>query len=260
MGWETFTYFAAVSMLLSLAGGVTAMAAPRRAAVSLSLSWAGVAVLGAFVAGMWVSLGRPPMRTMGETRLWYSLFVMAAGAMVYGRWRYRWLLLFTTVLSSVFCFINIFRPEIHDRTLVPALQSPFFIPHVTVYMFAYGILACAFLLAVAALVRRGHDYLESVDNLVYIGTGLLFTGMLTGSIWAKQAWGDFWDWDPKETWAAMAAAAYLAYIHLRLTRSSRSRWLYVAVVVGFLLLQMCWYGYKYLPSSAESLHLYNVTQ
>lgn len=190
------------------------MAAPRRAAVSLSLSWAGVAVLGAFVAGMWVSLGRPPMRTMGETRLWYSLFVMAAGAMVYGRWRYRWLLLFTTVLSSVFCFINIFRPEIHDRTLVPALQSPFFIPHVTVYMFAYGILACAFLLAVAALVRRGHDYLESVDNLVYIGTGLLFTGMLTGSIWAKQAWGDFWDWDPKETWAAMTAAAYLAYIHL----------------------------------------------
>ncbi len=58
----------------------------------------------------------------------------------------------------------------------------------------------------------------------------------------------------------MTAAAYLAYIHLRLTRSSRSRWLHVAVVVGFLLLQMCWYGYKYLPSSAESLHLYNVTQ
>ena len=83
--------------------------------------------------------------------------------------------------------------------------------------------------------------------------------MLTGSIWAKQAWGDFWDWDPKETWAAVTAAGYLVYIHLRLSGASRSRWLYLVVIVSFLLLQMCWYGYKYLPSSAESMHLYGVT-
>lgn len=260
MSWELFPYFAVVSMLLSLAAGVTSMAAPKRAATSLLLSWAGIVVLGAFVTGLWISLGRPPMRTMGETRLWYSLFVMVAGALVYRRWRYRWLLLFTTVLSSVFCVINILKPEIHDHTLVPALQSVFFIPHVTVYMFAYGILACSFLLAVAGLVMRGRDLFESIDNMVYIGTGLLFVGLLTGSIWAKQAWGDFWDWDPKETWAAMTAAAYLVYIHLRRTRASRSRWLLVTVIVGFLLLQMCWYGYRYLPSSAESMHIYNVTQ
>ncbi len=260
MNWDIFPYFAIISMVLSLAGAGFALYRSERSIAAQFLSWTGMLVLGVFVIGFWRSLGRPPMRTMGETRLWYSLFVLIAGLLVYRRWYYRWLLLFTTVLSSVFCFINILKPEIHDETLVPALQSVFFIPHVTVYMFAYGILACAFLFAMAGLFHKKRSYLESLDNLVYLGTGLLFIGMLSGSVWAKQAWGNFWDWDPKETWAAITAAGYLTYIHLRFTRVSKSRWLYFTVILSFLLLQMCWYGYKYLPSSGESLHLYNLTE
>ena len=187
-----------------------------------------------------------------------SFFVLLAGWIVYARWKYSWVLLFTTVLSSVFSLLNMLKPEIHDQTLVPALQSVFFIPHVTVYMFAYGILACAFILAVAGIFDKKRQYFVSIDNLVYIGIGLLFIGMLTGMIWAKQAWGDFWDWDPKETWAAVTIAGYLLYIHLRLTGNARKTWLYVVVIVSFLLLQMCWYGYRYLPSSLDSMHLYKV--
>ena len=258
MNWEVFPYFAVVSIVLSLAGALVALFKPRYTFVAQVLALAGIGVLGVFVAGFWVSLGRPPMRTMGETRLWYSLFVMMAGFFVYRRWNYRWLLLFTTVLSAVFCIINILKPEIHDATLVPALQSVYFIPHVAVYMFAYGILACSFILAVVGLFDKKNLYFDSMDNLVYIATGLLFLGLLTGALWAKEAWGDFWSWDPKETWAAVTAAGYLAYIHLRFTRASKSRWLYFVVVVSFLLLQMCWYGYKYLPSSGQSLHLYNM--
>lgn len=258
MNWEVFPYFAVVSVVLSLGGALVALFKPRQAFVAQVLALAGIGVLGVFVAGFWVSLGRPPMRTMGETRLWYSLFVMMAGFFVYRRWNYRWLLLFTTVLSAVFCIINILKPEIHDATLVPALQSVYFIPHVAVYMFAYGILACSFILAVVGLFDKKNLYFDSMDNPVYIATGLLFLGLLTGALWAKEAWGDFWSWDPKETWAAVTAAGYLAYIHLRFTRASKSRWLYFVVVVSFLLLQMCWYGYKYLPSSGQSLHLYNM--
>lgn len=258
MNWEVFPYFAVVSIVLSLAGALVALFKPRYTFVAQVLALAGIGVLGVFVAGFWVSLGRPPMRTMGETRLWYSLFVMMAGFFVYRRWNYRWLLLFTTVLSAVFCIINMLKPEIHDATLVPALQSVYFIPHVAVYMFAYGILACSFILAVVGLFDKKNLYFDSMDNLVYIATGLLFLGLLTGALWAKEAWGDFWSWDPKETWAAVTAAGYLAYIHLRFTRASKSRWLYFVVVVSFLLLQMCWYGYKYLPSSGQSLHLYNM--
>lgn len=258
MNWEVFPYFTVVSVVLSLGGALVALFKPRQAFVAQVLALAGIGVLGVFVAGFWVSLGRPPMRTMGETRLWYSLFVMMAGFFVYRRWNYRWLLLFTTVLSAVFCIINMLKPEIHDATLVPALQSVYFIPHVAVYMFAYGILACSFILAVVGLFDKKNLYFDSMDNLVYIATGLLFLGLLTGALWAKEAWGDFWSWDPKETWAAVTAAGYLAYIHLRFTRASKSRWLYFVVVVSFLLLQMCWYGYKYLPSSGQSLHLYNM--
>lgn len=258
MNWEVFPYFAVVSVVLSLGGALVALFKQRQAFVAQVLALAGIGVLGVFVAGFWVSLGRPPMRTMGETRLWYSLFVMMAGFFVYRRWNYRWLLLFTTVLSAVFCIINMLKPEIHDATLVPVLQSVYFIPHVAVYMFAYGILACSFILAVVGLFDKKNLYFDSMDNLVYIATGLLFLGLLTGALWAKEAWGDFWSWDPKETWAAVTAAGYLAYIHLRFTRASKSRWLYFVVVVSFLLLQMCWYGYKYLPSSGQSLHLYNM--
>ena len=182
MSWDSFGYFAVVSMVLALAGALVALCRPNRTRTACWLTLGGIAALACFVVGFWVTLGRPPMRTMGETRLWYSLCVLIAGLLVYRRWRFRWVLLFTTVMASVFCLVNLLKPEIHDATLVPALQSVFFVPHVVAYMFAYGILACAFLLAVAGVADRRHSYLESIDNLVYIGTGLLFVGLLTGSV------------------------------------------------------------------------------
>ena len=91
------------------------------------------------------------MRTMGETRLWYSFFLPLAGIITYSRWRYKWILGFSSVLSLVFVCINIFRPEIHNKTLMPALQSPWFTPHVIVYMFAYAMLGAATVMAVYLL-------------------------------------------------------------------------------------------------------------
>ena len=70
MNWEVFPYFAVVSVVLSLGGALVALFKPRQAFVAQVLALAGIGVLGVFVAGFWVSLGRPPMRTMGETRLW----------------------------------------------------------------------------------------------------------------------------------------------------------------------------------------------
>lgn len=257
MNWDSFCIFASASIVLSFAGAAVSLLMPCRDRLASALFGSGAAVLAVFITGMWISLERPPMRTMGETRLWYSFFVSLTGLFVYRRWRFRWILLFAAVLLSVFNIINIFKPEIHDKTLVPALQSIWFIPHVTVYMMAYGILACAFILAVAGVASKKHLHLESMDNLVYIGCGLLFVGMFLGAVWAKQAWGDFWEWDPKETWAAVTCAAYLSYIHLRLLGVSGKK-ACIPVIVGFLLLQMCWYGYQYLPSSENSMHLYNI--
>ena len=93
-----------------------------------------------------------------------------------------------------------------------------------------------------------------------MGFAFLTLGMLMGALWAKEAWGHYWSWDPKETWAAITWFAYLIYIHL--TRYDRrhttaAQWL---LIVSFCLLQMCWWGINYLPSAMNSsVHTYYQT-
>ena len=256
--WDSFPVMSLVSVILWLAGALMALVRERwsrRAEVWLMV--AGMVVYACFIAGLWVSLDRPPLRTLGETRLWYSLFMMVSGIAVYACWHYRWLPLFSVVVATVFTAINILQPEIHDRTLMPALQSAWFVPHVTVYMFSYSLFGCAFLLALAGLWRRTPSFLPSIDRLVAIGLAFLTFGMVSGCLWAKQAWGAYWSWDPKETWAAATWCAYLCYLHLRMCRGRKNAlWGYLWLVLGFVLLQMCWYGVNFLPSAAESMHTY----
>lgn len=123
----------------------------KEAGMDLWIYLVGAGHLFSFIFGMWISLERPPMRTMGETRLWYSFFLPLAGLITYVRWKYKWILSFSCILSLVFICINIFKPEIHNKTLMPALQSPWFAPHVIVYMFAYAMLGAAVVMAVYLL-------------------------------------------------------------------------------------------------------------
>lgn len=258
--WNEFLPFASAAILLWLTGAVAALCKKQgRSTVGVLVTTAGILVYAVFVAGLWHSLGRPPLRTLGETRLWYSLFMVVSALLVYVVWQYRWLPMFSLVVSTVFAVINIARPEIHDQSLMPALQSLWFVPHVTVYMFSYSLFGCAFLLAIAGLHRRTADYLHSTDRLVAIGMTFLTLGMLSGCIWAKQAWGSYWSWDPKETWAAATWCAYLVYVHRRLGRRATQgyRGSYVWLMVGFALLQMCWYGVNLLPTASSSMHSYN---
>jgi ABC-type transport system involved in cytochrome c biogenesis permease subunit len=254
MSWNVFIYFAVASIGASLAASLLALFNKRKLAI-VSAATASI-VLAGFIGLLWISLGRPPLRTMGETRLWYSFFAGISGLLTYLRWRYKWILSFSTVLSTVFILLNLLKPEIHDQTLMPALQSPWFIPHVTVYMFSYSLLGCAFLIGVVRLFKENDDLLNAADTLVYIGVAFLTFGMLSGSIWAKAAWGHFWNWDPKETWALITWLVYLMYIHLRLYRRGSVKLLCILLIFAFACLQMCWWGINFLPSAAESVHVY----
>ncbi|MGN0189413.1 MAG: cytochrome c biogenesis protein CcsA [Candidatus Cryptobacteroides sp.] len=263
MIWDNFIYFAAVSVALSFAGAFFSAARRQgRSVPAICLSVASALVLGSFIVLLWIALRRPPLRTMGETRLWYSFFACLAGIFTYCRWRYRWILPFSAVLSTVFVVINCLKPEIHDASLMPALQSPWFIPHVTVYMFSYSVFGCAFLLAVAGLLRKGDSLRDkeifgSMDTLIYIGLAFLTLGMMSGSLWAKDAWGHYWNWDPKETWAALTWLSYLLYVHLRIFGKVSRRTLCGIVIFSFLCLQMCWWGVNLLPAAQDSIHVYN---
>lgn len=254
MGWESFIYFAITAILCSAGASLLSLAGRRKAAVALAASAAGV--LAVFICGLWIELERPVLRTTGETRLWYSFFAIIAGLFTYIRWKYKWILSFSTVLSTVFILLNVLKPEIHDQTLMPALQSPWFIPHVTVYMFSYSLLGCAFLIGLVRIFRKSGELFNAADTLVYIGTAFLTFGMLSGAIWAKEAWGHFWSWDPKETWALVTWLVYLLYIHLRLYRKGSAGLYCFLLIFAFACLQMCWWGINYLPSAADSVHVY----
>ena len=121
MSWDLFGWFAAVSLFLWGFGALTAWKGKPMGWV-LGPTLAGLLIFFAFIVGMWISLERPPMRTMGETRLWYSFFLPLAGIITYVRWRYKWILSFSFVLSLVFICVNLFKPEIHNKTLMPACK------------------------------------------------------------------------------------------------------------------------------------------
>lgn len=288
MIWNYFIYFALASILLWLLGALAAW--KDRRTLALSATAAGLAIFLTYIIIMWATLQRPPMRTMGETRLWYSFFLPLAGIIVYSRWRYKWILSFSSLLAVVFVGVNLFKPEIHTKAMMPALQSPWFAPHVIVYMFAYAMLGAATLMAIYMLVRarrRGAREMTAVglagddttvetqrtdterhgasasefailDNLVYVGWAFLTIGMLFGALWAKDAWGHYWAWDPKETWAAVTWLAYLSYIHLRLQPHHSHHAALWILLASFVLLQVCWWGINYLPSAqGTSVHTYN---
>ena len=149
MTWSSFIWFALVAVLFWITGAYAAWKDRTKMAYGATL--AGLLVFFSFILGMWISLERPPLGTMGETRLWYSFFLLLAGIIVYGRWKYKWILSFSTLLAVVFICVNLFKPEIHNKTLMPALQSPWFAPHVIVYMFAYALLGAATVMAVYLL-------------------------------------------------------------------------------------------------------------
>jgi len=257
MIWDYFIYFALVAALLWIAGAYLAWR--NRLTQSVIATSIGLVVFFAYILIMWVTLERPPMRTMGETRLWYSFFLPLIG---------------------------------HTKAMMPALQSPWFAPHVIVYMFAYALFGASTLMALYVLFKAHRHYKQVqnvsssdaetaslnpenaetpcnrfdasvefgiIDGMVCVGWAFLTIGMLFGSLWAKDAWGHYWAWDPKETWAAITWFAYLLYMHYRLIPTHNRKYSLYILVVGFLLLQMCWWGINYLPS-AQGTRVRNTTQ
>ena len=259
MSWESLGLYALVSGICWITGACLTFRNYRKMAIGFS--GLGSLVFFFFIMGMWVSLERPPLRTMGETRLWYSFFLSVVGLMLYVKSKYKWVLGFSALMSLVFVLINVLKPEIHSKTLLPALQSAWFVPHVIVYMFSYAMMGAVTLFSIYLWFRKSPKEASAVelavcDNLVRVGWAFLTLGMTMGALWAKEAWGDYWSWDPKETWAFATWLSYLLYLHLRPSYKNQN-FLFAWLIFSFILLQMCWWGINFLPSAREgSIHVY----
>ena len=104
------------------------------------------------------------------------------------------------------------------KMLPPALQSVLFVPHVAAYMLAYVVMGKAGFQALGVLVRGGERRLAAERDahvVVRLGFPLLTLGLVLGAVWGKLAWGDYWNWDPKELWSLASWLVFLGYLHFR---------------------------------------------
>nr|WOA02361.1 cytochrome c heme attachment protein [Gloiopeltis furcata] len=172
--------------------------------------------------------------------------------------------------------------------LVPALKSNWLMMHVSIMMISYAVLILGSLLSILFLIiYKGHFYrnnriekktgyenrnqisigsyatinqmniLESIDNLSYriIGLGfpLLTIGIIAGAVWANEAWGSYWSWDPKETWALITWLIFAAYLHTRFSKSWEGEKPAVLASIGFIVVWICYLGVNFL---GKGLHSY----
>jgi cytochrome c-type biogenesis protein CcsB len=98
---------------------------------------------------------------------------------------------------------------------------------------------------------------ETLDNISYriIGLGfpLLTIGIIAGAVWANEAWGSYWSWDPKETWALITWLVFAAYLHARITRGWQGRSPAILAATGFVVVWICYLGVNLL---GKGLHSY----
>ena len=265
MSWTNFPMYVLLSSVLWVVGLIFIAISDKRKIldwIGKAIILGGLAMMIVFVANLWINLGRPPMRTLGETRLWYALFLITTGLIIYFRWKYKFFLTITIAFAMLFLFINYLHPETYEKTLMPALQSPWFVPHVIVYILAYNLLFISSLVAVYGLYQFYKKKLEQstlklADNLVYIGFAFLTFGLLFGALWAKEAWGHYWTWDPKETWAFLTWLSYLIYLHFRIYQPKKVKAPLWTLSLAFIILMICWFGINYLPSAQNSVHVYS---
>nr|AYQ95236.1 heme attachment to plastid cytochrome c [Trochiscia hystrix] len=106
-------------------------------------------------------------------------------------------------------------------------------------------------------IEKFDDFLQILDNLSYrilgIGFPFLTIGILSGAVWANEAWGSYWSWDPKETWALITWFIFAIYLHTRLTKGWTGKKPAIIASLGFLTVWMCFLGVNLL---GEGLHSY----
>ena len=174
-----------------------------------------------------------------------------------------------------------------SSSLVPALRSSWLIMHVTVVMMSYAALIIGSLLSATVLMIENNQPLqirsnslgvggyrlsssnsinflepmdfsasERLDTLSYrsilLGFLLLTLGLISGAVWANEAWGTWWSWDPKETWALISWLFYAAYLHMRISRGWQGRKPAILATVGFFIVLICYIGVNFLGLGLHS--------
>jgi cytochrome c-type biogenesis protein CcsB len=218
-----------------------------------------------------VSANRVPWGNMYEFSITGALAFSAAYLFALKKYKLRWLGLpvsLAVLLTLGTAVTLLYRPS---APLMPALKSPWLVIHVSAAIISGGVFLLANCIAATYLVLDRYEQkglrpvwaeklpsLEALDNLSYRLVALVFPlwtfSVIAGAIWAEAAWGRYWGWDPKETWAFITWVAYAAYLHARVTigwRGRKAAWLCLLAGSTFL------FNYIYINVWGTGRHTYS---
>jgi cytochrome c-type biogenesis protein CcsB len=218
-----------------------------------------------------ISANRVPWGNMYEFSITGALSFSLAYLFALVKYKMRWLALPASIAMLITlgtAVTLLYRPS---APLVPALKSTWLVIHVSAAIISGGVFLLANFIAGTYLILDRYEQkgarpiwmqklpsLESLDNFSYRLIALVFPlwtfSVIAGAIWAEAAWGRYWGWDPKETWAFVTWVAYAAYLHARVTigwRGRKAAWLCLLAGSTFL------FNYVYINVWGTGKHTYS---
>lgn len=217
-------------------------------------------------------VGHIPVSNLYEVFILFSVITALLYLFYENRYRTRALGGFVLLVISAavgFLLWYTFDRGAHQiQPLVPALQSYWMKIHVPANFVGYGAFALAAMVGIAYLFRSHQERrpgggagsvlpsLEMLDDVMYksIALGFAFFTVATilGALWAAEAWGGYWSWDPKETWALIVWLNYAAWLHMRLTKGWRGTPMAWWAVVGLFVTLFAFLGVNMFLSGLHS--------
>jgi len=221
-----------------------------------------------YIGSRYLLSGYTPITSQHETVVFFAW--ATTWAYLSFRWRYTVKNFGTFVALLIMVLLTAAAFASRDiLPLKPVLQSWWLPLHAGVSLFAYAFFSLAFcgglmyLLQERELKRKRFGYfferlpsLDALDQLNShcLATGFVFLtlGIVTGSLWTRQAWGTYWQWHPKEIWTMITWFVYLVQVHQRFTAGWRGKRAAVMAIVGFLIVVFTLWGVMYPLGGVQS--------
>jgi cytochrome c-type biogenesis protein CcsB len=264
----TFVYGAAT--LLYIAAWVFKKSLPGKlATITLAIAAAGnlAAILLRWVESHQMGIGRAPLTNLYESLIFFALTIAVLYLFVEFKHKIRIIGAVAALISFLSMAYAALKLNNTIQPLIPALQSNWLIAHVMACFIGYAAFTIAFGISIMFLLKStggapssavmgripAFDILDDLTHqMVTFGFLFLSIGIITGAVWADQAWGRYWGWDPKETWSLVTWLIYATLLHARLMRGWKGKKIAILSFVGFLAMLFTYFGVNLLPG----LHSY----
>ncbi len=221
-----------------------------------------------YILSRYLIAGYTPITSQHEAATFFAWSVTWAYLSFHWRYSVRNFGTFVSVLAFIMLLVAASVSR-EFQPLAPALQSMWLPVHAGVSVMAYGFLALAFCGGIMYLLQERElkskkfgffftrlPSLDALDQLnshcLTAGFTLLTLGIITGSIWARQAWGTYWHWDPKETWSLITWFLYAIQLHQRVTVGWRGKKAALMSIIAFCSVLFTLWGVTYLLGGVHS--------